>query len=154
MFRRHILSALPFFAALNLTGCAGTTTTTTPTQLATDVNLIASGLSSAIASISQIPGVSAAIVSQLQADLATIQADAAQVANATQPAIVQEIGTVVQAVATIALPLIPGGSAVAATVQAAVSLLPVVLATAGVSGAPVATQFTPEQARLILAAAH
>ncbi len=152
MLRRDILSIVPLIAALNLTGCAGTAAT--PTQLATDVNLIASGLSAAIASISQIPGVSATVVSQLQADLATIQADAAKVASTPQASIVQEIGTVVQAVATIALPLIPGGSAVAATVQAAVSLLPAVLAAAGVNGVTIAAQFTPDQARLILAAAH
>ncbi len=151
MLRRELLSIVPLIAALNLTGCSGTAT---PTQLATDVNLIASGLSSVVASISQLPGVSTTVVTQLQADLATIQADAAKVASTAQSSVVQEIGQVVQAVAAIVLPLIPGGSALAATVQAAVSLLPTVLAAAGVAGAAVTTPFTPEQARLILAAAR
>lgn len=140
-----------------LAACA-TPGATTPTQLATDVNLIASGLSAAIASVAAIPGVSAAAVTQLQGYLATIQADAKTVAAATvttPTSTVQEVAQAVQAVASVALPLIPGGSTVLALIQAAISLLPSILAAIGVSGAAPATPpvYSPAQARLILASA-
>jgi phage-related protein len=138
--------------ALSVLGCA--TSSTTPSQLATDVNLIASGLAAAIASIQQIPGVASTTLTQLQADLTTIQADAAQVASAPATSVVQAIGQAVQAVAALVLPLVPGGSSIEVTVQAALSLLPEIMAAAGVSGATTTPKFTPEQARLILAAAH
>ena len=57
-----------------------------------------------------------------------------------------------QALASVALPLVPAGSVIEATVQAAVSLLPEILAVVGVSGAGVRTKYSPAQARAILAA--
>jgi phage-related protein len=141
-------------AAVALAACG--TTSTTASQLATDVSLIACGLASAITAIAAIPGVPAATVTQLQGYLTTIKTDAAAVAAATPgagAATVQEIASTVQTVADIALPLIPGGSAIVPIVNAAVSLLPTILAAAGVTGAtktpPV---YTPDQARLILRA--
>ena len=59
----------------------------------------------------------------------------------------------VQAIASVALPLVPAGSVIQATIQAAVSLLPVILAAVGVSGAGVPVKYRPSQARAILAAA-
>ncbi|WP_428486006.1 hypothetical protein [Rhodopila sp.] len=153
MNRRILLRAAALAPAASLMACA----TQAPSQLATDVTLIASGLTAAIAQIKQIPAVPSATVTQLDAYLAAVQADAAQVAGATSaPATstVQQIAQVVQAVASTVLPLVPGGSVVEATVQAAVSLLPAVMAEIGVSGATAPMKFTPDQARLILAAAH
>lgn len=152
MFRRDFLSSLALGTVLTATGCS--TSSTAASQLVADVNLIASGLAAAVASIKQIPGVPAARLSQLDADLAAIQADAAKLVTAVAPSTVQQIGQVVQAVAAIALPLVPGGSAIEATVQAAVSLLPVIMAAVGVSGAAMSVKFPPAQARLILAAAR
>src|SRR4051794_5077309 len=103
----------------------------TPSQIATDVNLIASGLAAAIVSIRQIPGVPTAALTQLESYLAIIQADADKVASATATpatAIVREINQMGQAIASVALPLVPAGSIMEATSQAAVSLLPVILA--------------------------
>jgi hypothetical protein len=153
MNRRTLLCAAAFVPALGLLACGSQTAS----QLATDVQLIAAGLTAAIADIKQVPGVSSAAVIQLDDDLATIQADAAKVATSVAtPATstVQEIGQVVQAVAAVVLPLVPAGSVIEATIQAAVSLLPVVLAAVGVSGAGVPAKYEPEQARLILAAAR
>ena len=146
--RRAMLSLSA--AALAATSCAGKT----PSQLATDVGLIASGLASVVTSLAQAPGVPAATLAQLQGWLATIEADAAQVAAASAGAGgVVEFARAVQALAAIALPLIPGGSAIAALIDAAMSLLPMVLGTVGISGAPLAAPvYAPDQARLILRA--
>jgi hypothetical protein len=151
--RRH------FTGLILISAVAACSTPPTPSQLATDTSLIASGLSAAIASIAAIPGVSPATVSQLQGYLATIEADATTVAAATVTTptnIVEEIAQTVQAVASVALPLIPGGTSLVALINAAVSLVPTILAAVGVSGAAPAgpLPYTPAQARLILAAAR
>jgi hypothetical protein len=151
MNRRTLLCATAFVPALGLIGCGGQTAS----QIAADVNLIASGLTAAIAQIGQIPGVPSVATAQIDFYLATIQADAAKIAGATStPAAssVQEVGQVVQALASVVLPLVPAGSVIEATVKAAVSLLPVILAAVGVSGAGVPAKYRPEQARAILAA--
>jgi hypothetical protein len=153
MNRRSLLTTAAFMPAAALLACG----TQTVSQIATDVNLIASGLAAAVANIKQIRGVPIAVLTQLEFYLVTIQTDAAKVASATStPAtsVVQEISQVVQALASIALPLIPAGSVIQATIQAALSLLPVILAAVGVSGAHVSARYRPDQARAILAAAY
>ena len=79
MNRRTLLGAAAFVPVAALLACG----TQTSSQVATDVNLIASGVAAAIASIKQIPGVPTATLTQLEAYLAIIQADAAKVASAT-----------------------------------------------------------------------
>ncbi len=155
-FRRRLLLATSgLVASVALAACS--TANTVPSQVATDVQLIASGLSAAIAAVAAIPGVPAATVTQLQGYLATIQTDAAQVASATASAstsTVQEIATTVQAVADVALPLIPGGAVAVPLINAAVSLLPSILTAFGITSATKrAPVYTPDQARLILRAA-
>ncbi len=152
MNRRTIIHAFALLPVSTIVACG--MQTPSPSQLASDVNLIVTGLTAAVASIKQIPGVPAPAVMQLQLYLTKIQADAQQIVATPAPSTVQEIGQVVQDVAAIALPLIPGGSVVEATVQAAVSLLPTLMAAIGVSGAALSTKYDPDQARLILAAAH
>jgi hypothetical protein len=152
MNRRTLLGVAVLLPAATPLACG----TQTPSQIASDVNLVASGLAAAINDIKQIPGVPAAALAQLELYLATIQADAAKVASATATpttSTVQEISQVVQALASVALPLVPAGSVMQATIQAAVSLLPVILAAVGVSGAGVPVSYRPSQARAILAAA-
>lgn len=138
--------------ALSVVACSAQNTS--PSQIATDVNLVASGLSAAVTQVAAIPGINPTVVAQLQADLALIQKDAAQVAADTaapSASLVQEIASTVQAVATVALPLVPGGAPFVPVIQAAVSMLPTLLAAVHVSGAaPVATAYTPNAARLIL----
>jgi hypothetical protein len=142
-------------AAVALAACGAADTTAT--QLATDVSLIASGLSSAIISIGAIPGVPAAIVTQLHSYLTTITNDAAQVAafaSGADTSTVQEIVSSVQTVADITLPLIPGGSTIVPVINAAVSLLPAILAVVGITSATTTRPvYTADQARLILRAA-
>jgi hypothetical protein len=124
--------------------------------VASDVMLIAQGIESVAAAIAAMPGVDPAKLAQIRGYVATIQKDAADIAAATAtpaPTTISEIAQVVQALAPIALAVVPGGSALVPVVNAAVSMLPTVLAAAGVSGAiATAPTYTPEQARMILAA--
>lgn len=142
--------------ALPLAGCS-TSAVPAPSQLATDVGLVASGLASVVAAIAALPGVSAATVAQVQGYIATIQADAAQVAAATAnvgTSVVQEIATTVSAVAGVVLPLFPATAGIAAIVQAAMSLLPTIMAAVGITSAPSTPPvYMADQARLILRSA-
>jgi hypothetical protein len=151
MNRRTLLRATACVPAIALLGCGAQTAS----QIAADVQSIAAGLTAAMADIKLIPSIPSAALTQLDFYLATIQADAAKVASAlATPATstLQEIAQVVQALASVALPLVPEGSVVEATIQAAVSLLPVILAAVGVSGAGIPARYRPAQARAILAA--
>jgi hypothetical protein len=151
MFRRTLLFASAIMPAAALVGCE----VQTASQIASDVKLIASGLTAAMADIKLLPGIPDAAVTHLDFYLATIQADAAKVASSiSTPAAstIQEIAQVVQALASVALPLVPDGSVIEAAVQAALSLLPVILAAVGVSGTGLAAKYQPAQARAILAA--
>jgi hypothetical protein len=143
-------------AGIVLQGCGSLTSPTTVNAAATDANLIATGLASAIASIQALPSLTAgqqATLVQLQGYLATIQKDAAAIAATPSTSTAQEIVSVVQELAPLALSFVPGGSAVAAIVQAALSLAPALLADLGVAGeamnAAPAT-YAPDTARLIL----
>jgi hypothetical protein len=151
MNRRTLLCTTALTPALALPGCGAQTAS----QITADVNLIASGLTSAIADFRQIPAIPTAALTQVDFYLATIQADAAKVAAAASaPATttLQEIAQVVQALASVVLPLVPAGSVIEATIQAAVSLLPAILAAAGVAGAGLPVKYGPARARAILAA--
>nr|WP_294522993.1 hypothetical protein [uncultured Rhodopila sp.] len=151
MLRRTLLCTTVLVPAIALVGCQ----VQTASQIASDVKLIASGLTAATADIKLLPGIPSAAVTQLDFYLATIQAGAAKVASATAtPAAstIQEITQVVQALASVALPLVPAGSVIEAAIQAALSLLPVILAAVGVSGAGMQPKYQPSQARAILAA--
>jgi hypothetical protein len=151
MLRRTLLFASAIVPAVAIVGCE----VQTASQIASDVNLIASGLSAVMAEIKLLPDIPAADVTQLDFYVATIQAGAAKVASTVStPATstIQEIAQVVQALASVALPLVPGGSAIEVAIQAALSLLPVILAAVGVSGAGLPTKYQPSHARAILAA--
>ncbi len=159
MHKPVVLAVAAAIAFVGCTASPGTTTTITSTasRLASDVNLVATGLAAALPAIAQVPGVPAATIAQINADLASIQKDAAAVqaataANGAAPAsTVQEIASVVGDIATVALPLVPGGSAIVPVVQAAEALLPGILSAADVvaAGAP-ANAMDPSSARLIL----
>jgi hypothetical protein len=140
-----------------LAACTTSTTSPTVSQIASDVNLIATGMTSVVTALQDVPNIPAATLKQLQSYVVALQQAASTVATSTAtPATsaVQEIVTVVEDIAPIALSFVPGGGAIAAIVQAAISLLPVVTAAVGIAGAPVkAPVYTPDNARLVLRAA-
>jgi hypothetical protein len=141
--RRHLLASTPLAGAAILAACTSTTNPVAVTStVAQDADLIAGGLASAIATLQATPGVlttaQQATLTQLQGYLATIKADAATIAAATAtPAtsVVSEIVQLVQTIAPIALSFVPGGGAIVAIVNAALSLAPQLLTDIGVTGA-------------------
>lgn len=147
ILRRTLLLVAPGALA----GCA---TLNSPSQLATDVQLVASGVTAAVQQIAAIPGVSASVLTRVQADALTVSADAAKVAAAAASAtggLVQQIAAAVKEIAALVLPLFPSTQPFVPLIEAALSLLPVLLASAGVSGSAGTTPvYTPEEARLIL----
>ncbi len=160
--RRLVLSGAAFVA---LAGCTSLENLlgTTPAQWATDVSLIATGVSSVAAAVAQVPNVPAKTVVQVQADANLIAEDAAKVANATvsivpgttTASVVAEVAETTQAVADVVLPLFPQTSPFVPIVNAAVALVPGLLVQAGISGTPVVTvpkalAYTPAEARQIL----
>lgn len=143
MTRRVLLAALP------LAACQ---TGVTTSQVATDVNLIASGLQPVAAALATSPNIPANVVAKAQSYLSIIQADAAKIAAATAnpPAdVVQEVVQAVQAFASIAS-TIPALAPYAVVIQAAVALLPVILASAGIKVSGAAPSMGPTQARAVL----
>jgi hypothetical protein len=155
MNRRGLLRAVAILPAASLLACQPGGPA--PAQFVSDVQLLLSGLTAAIASIKQIPGVPAPAVATLEDNLSRLQTEAAAITVATgklSPSTVQEIGQVVEAVASVALPLLPGGSAIELTIEAAVAILPPIMAAAGISGIGKKPELTPDQARAILAAAR
>jgi hypothetical protein len=148
--RRIVLASAP--AAL--AGCS--LVPNSPSQFATDVQLVAAGVSAAAQQIAAIPGVAVSVVTKVQADALIVANDAAKIATATGAVagLAQQIAVAVQGIADIVLPMFPATSPFVPLINAAISLLPTILAAAGVKGAKLATAvYTPEQARLILRAA-
>ncbi len=124
-------------------------------QVTADVQAIAAGLSGIMPQIGTAPGISASVVAQLNTYLTDLKSLASQIgANATPSAsIIQQVASDVQAFANLALPLIPGGAAYLVAINAALALLPALLAAVGVSAStPVAPSMTPAQARAVLQA--
>jgi hypothetical protein len=144
--------------AIGLGGCAGVTAS----QAQTDIQTLATGLSSIVSALQSLPGnpVPASVVAQINSEIQVINSDAAQIGSAVtvQPSTAQQISAAVTAIAAVATPFFPAAPAVGAVVQAAVALVPTILAMVGVTGAaPTAPPaMSAAQARLILqdAAAH
>jgi hypothetical protein len=158
--RRAILVAAPLAAAgLALAACGNTAVppTLTPSQLATDLQLIATGFSPLATALQGVAGFPATALATVQAVLPQIAADAQAVAAATAGAplaTVQDFVTLVEKVADTVLPLIPGAGAIYEVVLAAQALLPVIEAAVGITGVASLTAtsaFTPAAARLRLA---
>jgi hypothetical protein len=144
--RRTLLAATP--AAL--AGCA---TLNSPSGLASDVQLVSAGVAAAVQQIAAIPGVASSLVTKIQADALIVSADAAKIAAAAAAAsgLVPQIAAAVNEIAALVLPLFPATQPFVPLINGALSLLPVILAAAGVSGAtPAAPVYTPDEARLIL----
>jgi|WetSurMetagenome_2_1015567.scaffolds.fasta_scaffold13380_7 hypothetical protein len=151
--RRHllILSTATAFGAL-LTGCAGKT----ESQLQTDVSLIANGLGNVLGTLKNIPGlnVPADVSAKIDAELAVIKSDASAIATALTPDAntVQAIADAVNAIYPLVTPFFPAAPAIAIAVQAALDLVPVILAAVGKSSASTRKAvYDPSTARLVLA---
>lgn len=126
----------------------------TPTQLQTDVETLADGVAGIVGALTSLPAnlqPSADVMAQIQAEIATIKADSAQIAAAASPdaGTIKQISAAVGVVAALVAPFFPAAPTVGMVVQAALSLLPVILAAIGVTGASEG-KFTPDEARLIL----
>lgn len=133
--RRSMLGAIPL-VVLGVAGC--TPGTVTPSQIASDASLIASGLGAVVASLSTIPGMNASTLTTVQTYLAQLKLDADLLAGNTAgipTATVQDISALVGKIAAVVLPILPMGSATLPIVEAAQSLVLVLLAMAGVSAA-------------------
>ncbi len=151
--RRHLCGfASMLLAAVALEACGSVT----PSQAATDAGLIASGLASAVAALSAMPGIPADKLALVQTALADIKAASASLASSTagvDATTVKGIATLVTQIAVTVLPFVPGGAPIAAVIAAAQSLVPVLLAAAGIAGAATAAaRFSPAEARALLKA--
>ena len=149
MNRRTLLATAA--ALIPLAACG---TKLTISRVAADINLEAQGLATVVAALAAVPNIPAATIVKAQSLFAVIQADAkafaASVAN--PPAgTVQEVEQAVQALAAIAAS-IPALAPYAVVIQAAVALLPVMLASVGVPVVGAAPKMGAAQARAVLAA--
>jgi hypothetical protein len=157
--RRNALRAIAASAIVTTSACA--TFDPTVGQVSSDVALVATGLQGALQQLGSIPSlsISAAALSTAGSAIASLQALAAQVAQASsvaaQQPLIQKIATyagTVLSVLTPAIALIPGAQGVAAALAAVQVLLPVILAAVGLalpaSAAP--SGMTSGEARLIL----
>lgn len=146
MTRRTALSSAPAAAAMAATGCA--TTASAPSGVSTYITAIANGLSGILGDLSAIPGLSIppAVMTQIQTSLTTIETDAGalgSIVTTAQAGTVQSIVSAVEQLAHLLQPILsvmtassPTASFVLMAVQAALSLLPVILSSIGVKAAP------------------
>jgi hypothetical protein len=146
---------VPIVLGVIATACtpvpAPTPLTFAPTKIASDVSLISLGLAPVIAAMGTIPGVNKKALAQAQGYMKQLQTFAATFASEVtnpSPTDVQAVVTLVQAIAAIAV-MVPAVAPYAAVIQAAVSLLPGLLALAGVSS-DLKGVVPPDSARALL----
>jgi hypothetical protein len=144
MNSRALLSTLP---ALALVACSTTTTTTPMTQINTDLQLLANGLS---ALLPFLPASAGAVSAQVQTTLAEVQR---ALAATPTPTTIQGIGTLITNLAPAVIGLFPGGGTAVTVVGAIVALLPTIEAAIGLAGAEASARatMTPAMARGVLA---
>lgn len=130
----------------------------TPTQLASDVQLIETGIEIIAPVLLAKAGITSAEVSTINSDVAIVRSSANAIVSATNAdatLTVRTLVSAVQGVAPIAARYLPAGSQEAVAVQAAVALLPIVLQAAGVSPGVMAARvqtMPPAEARGVLVA--
>ena len=143
--------------ALGVLAPLGACATLTPSQLQSDVKLIATGLSGIVAALAALPGspVPKATLASIANEISIIQDNALAIATAFSPnnKLVTMLVDAVQALTPLVAPFFPAAPAIAAVVQAALSLAQVVLQEAGIVGAlaPTGRLMPPALARQILA---
>lgn len=147
MNRRTLLRttiAIPALAAL--AACSSTQMT----QVTSDVQAITTGLTNIMPQIATV--VPAAAVAQLTTYLNDLKSLAATVSGNVSATTIQQVAKDVEAFADLVLPLVPGGAVFVVAINAALALLPGLLAAVGVSaGTLAAPAMTPAQARAVLA---
>jgi len=160
MDRRHLLATA---ALLPLAACAPgqSASSVTPSQVVNDIGLIATGLTGALPALG-LAGVSASTVATVGKYVSQISGLASSVSTALSTSaalpVVEQIGSVLQQILTVAGPLLPPPWG--AAVMAAEVLLPVIESGVGMlvnaatpaptAPAPLITM-TPDQARQFLA---
>jgi hypothetical protein len=153
MQRRVVMSGLVLSPVLAVIGCGNGNS---QDQVKTDVNLIANGLSGVVAALQALPAgrVPPDVLSRAQAIIGDIRTNAAAVSQAiaANPDTVQAISSSVSTLSALLTPFFPAAPAVGLAVQAALALLPVVLAAVGKApaAATAAPKMTPDQARAVL----
>ena len=152
--RRVMLASV---AIAPLAGCSlfgsGGALSVTPTQLQADVAALADGLTTAVGYLSTIAGVPADTLAKVQAELAVLKADAAQIGATATPgtSTIQQISNVVGIIATLVGPFFPAASGAAMVIQAGLSILPEILSLVGITAvAATPKRFSAAQARVIL----
>ena len=122
-------------SALILAAC---TAKPTPSQAATDAALLATGVASLVTALQTVqPPVAPDDLAKIQGYLTVIQQGAASLAAATAgtSTTAQAIAAAVQEIAVLVTPYIPGIGPYKDLINAAITLLPTFLASAGVAGA-------------------
>lgn len=139
-----------------LAACAGRT----QDQLAADVNLLATGLSGVVAALQNASlKIPADIITQAQAAIDDIKSNAAAIGSALTPNAnaVQAIGSAVSALSALLAPFFPVAPIVGTVVQAALALIPTILAfihvTPPAKAAAAAGALSADDARAVLRAA-
>lgn len=149
MNRRTVTASLIFATPAFLAACSGTT----PTQLQTDADLIATGVSVFAPAIiktspNQADTVNTAVKTIQDADKALAKETGSSATLDTESLV-----AAVQVIAPIAIALLPGGSVAALAATAALALLPAVLKAIGVTQPPtarVAARMDEDAARALL----
>ena len=148
--------ALAAAALGTLNACAGQTAD----QLTSDVKLIVNGLNSIIPTLQGLPASAqpnAAVMAQIQKALADLAANAAQVGTALAPNAnaISAVSTVISTLSALVAPFFPMAPVINTIVQAAMALLPGILAMAKLPApASITPQaMSPDAARVVLKAA-
>lgn len=150
--RRTMFKLLGVTALVPLfTGCAGSGPG--PTQLQSDVEALADGLSQVVGFLGGIAP--ADILAKVQAEIDIIKANAATIATAITPSAdtITAIKNAVNAIVPLVTPFFAAAPVVGMIVNAALSLLPVILGAFGMPQVAMiapGTRYTPDQARVIL----
>lgn len=148
MNRRALL--ISTIALAGLVACGAQT----PAQLKTDANLISATATVLIGPVLLAkPGITAGDVNNINTAIASIQAGATLIAQGTDISTTAgKIAAAVNILQPIAVKYLPPTSQEGIAFNAMVTLLPLFLAAAGVTGAaPRPTGMTPDQARAIMA---
>lgn len=169
MMKRITRRAALTFAVFALAACAGTVKNITPVpadEASRDVNTIAAALSAVLNTLVALgSNVPADVLDKVRGEIATINAAAAEigaaVGRATAPAAswLTMLQDAVSVVATLVTPFFPAASVVGAVLNAALSLLPSVLAIFGATvsarmKAPAHAYSQDEARTILLDAAH
>lgn len=149
MNRRALLRGTAMVSAAWILASCGQTTS----QIAADVSAISTAFTKGLPSLLSIPGIAASVATQLSGYLADIKSIATTIGANASATTMQQFVQDVEAFADLALPLIPGGAGFMVAINAALSLLPAILAAVGVSASAMAAPaMTDTQARAALKA--